>query len=123
MLTAAKTLWSDDTGVVISAELVLVLTITTSACLVGLNEVSTGVIHELADISNSFGSLDQSWQYLGMISRDAATSKIKSRTTGGVFVDRQDECDSCSGTVSLVDSQASIGHGETTANNGSFAGL
>ncbi|MEO1999693.1 MAG: hypothetical protein ABGZ17_30995 [Planctomycetaceae bacterium] len=123
MLTVAKTLWSDDTGVVISAELVLVLTITTSACLVGLNEVGTGVIHELADISNSFGALDQSWQYLGMISRDPTSSKVKSRTTGGLFQDQQDECDSCSGSVNLVDSQVSIGHGETAANNGNIAGL
>jgi len=121
MLTTMKTLWCDDTGIIISAELILVLTIPVLGCLVGLREVSTGVIHELADISNSFGSMDQSWEYVGYLSQDATTSKVKSRTTGGRFRDQQDECDSCSGTVSLVNTQISVCHGETVANQGGFA--
>jgi len=121
MLKTVKTLWCDDAGIIISAELVLVLTIPVLGCLVGLREVSTGLIHELADISNSFGALDQSWEYVGYVSQDLNTSKVKSRTTGGRFRDQQDECDSCSGATSLVNSQIAVCHGETIANQGGFA--
>ena len=100
MLNFAKKLWMDETGVIISAELVLVLTIPVLGCLVGLREVSIGVIHELADISNAWGALDQSYQYVGFESSDG--TKVKSKVCGGIWTDEVDSCDSCSGTANLL---------------------
>ena len=100
MLNFAKKLWMDENGVIISAELVLVLTIPVLGCLVGLREVSIGVIHELADISNAWGALDQSYQYVGFESIDG--TKVKSKVSGGIWTDEVDSCDSCSGTANLL---------------------
>ena len=52
-------LWNDEAGFVISAELVLVLTIAVLAMIVGLSEVAVAVNTELNDISNAIGSLNQ----------------------------------------------------------------
>ena len=46
---------------IISAELVLVLTIAVLAMVVGLSEVAVAVNNELNDISNAVGSLNQSF--------------------------------------------------------------
>ena len=46
-------LWNDEAGFVISAELVLVLTIAVLAMIVGLSEVAVAVNTELNDISNA----------------------------------------------------------------------
>ncbi|MEO1997890.1 MAG: hypothetical protein ABGZ17_21730, partial [Planctomycetaceae bacterium] len=68
--------------------------------LVGLREVSIGVIHELADISNAWGALDQSYQFVGFESIDG--TKVKSKVSGGIWTDDIDSCDSCSGTADLI---------------------
>ena len=112
MLNLAKTFWRDDQGVVISAELVLVLTIPVLGCLVGLREVSIGVIHELADISNAWGALDQSYQYVAFESIDG--TKVKSKVTGGIWTDETDSCDSCSGTADLISCDPPVKEGGTT---------
>jgi len=112
MLHFAKKLWLDDAGVIISAELVLVLTIPVLGCLVGLREVSIGVIHELADISNAWGALDQSYQYVGFQSIDG--SKVKSKTSGGIWTDEVDSCDSCSGAADLITCDPPVKEGGTT---------
>ena len=54
-------LFRDESGVIISAELALVLTIAVLAMVVGLSEVAVAVNTELNDISNAVGSLNQSF--------------------------------------------------------------
>lgn len=81
------TLWKDEAGVVISAELVLVLTIAVLAMVVGLHAVAKSVTMELNDVANAVGTLDQSFVYLGLFKvRHAAVP-------GTAFVDRGDACD------------------------------
>ena len=46
-----RKLFNDESGVIISAELVLVLTIAVLAMVVGLSEVSVAVSTELNDVS------------------------------------------------------------------------
>ena len=65
-----KALWNDEHGFVISAELVLVMTIAVLAMIVGLSEVAVAVNTELNDISNAIGSLNQSYVYSGFSSFD-----------------------------------------------------
>jgi Flp pilus assembly pilin Flp len=86
-----KQLWNDEVGFVISAELVLVLTIGVLAMIVGLSEVAVAVNTELNDISNAIGALNQSYSYTGF---DAyGRDKHKSDYAGSSWADSVDNCD------------------------------
>lgn len=82
--------WNDEAGFVISAELVLVLTIAVLAMIVGLSEVAVAVNTELNDISNAIGALNQSYVYTGFRGNGG---KFKSFYAGSRFRDAVDDCD------------------------------
>ncbi len=84
-------LLNDESGVIISAELTLVLTIGVLAMIVGLSEVAVAVNTELNDVSNAIGSLSQSYCYTGFYS--SSNGKMKSHVGGSAFSDRVDDCD------------------------------
>ncbi|MBI5758009.1 MAG: hypothetical protein HZA46_05780 [Planctomycetales bacterium] len=89
-----RNLWNDEAGFVISAELVLVLTIGVLAMIVGLSEVAVAVNTELNDISNAIGALGQGYSFTGFKGTDAAVgSKAKSGYSGMTFIDSTDDCD------------------------------
>ncbi len=92
-------LFNDEAGVVVSAELVLVLTVAVLAMVVGLSEVAVAVNTELNDLSNAFGALDQSYFYTGFKAGDGW--KMKSAVAGACFRDRTDDCD-LNGSCDLV---------------------
>jgi len=85
-----KSLLRDEAGAVISAELVLVLTIVVIGVIVGLSEVAVAINTELNDISNAIGALDQSFFFTGF---HAINDKVKSAVSGSRFVDVHEECD------------------------------
>lgn len=91
-----RKLYQDEAGVIISAELVLVLTIAVLSMVVGLSEVAFGVAHELADISDAVGNISQSYSYSGMRVKKTGSSANKASWEGSAFEDAADECD-CSG--------------------------
>lgn len=99
-----KTFCNDESGFVISAELVLVLTVGVLAMIVGLHEVAEAVVTELNDISNAIGALNQSFAYCGFVSTGG---KNKSFFFGSRFNDTVDDCDTNS-SCALVCSPASI---------------
>jgi Flp pilus assembly pilin Flp len=86
---------SDESGVIISAELVLVLTVAVLAMIVGLSEVAVAVNTELNDISNAIGALDQSYSYTHFSSSKTGggVSTVKNSYAGSKFVDATDDCD------------------------------
>ncbi|WP_010584550.1 hypothetical protein [Schlesneria paludicola] len=86
-----KTLLNDESGVIISAELTLVLTIAVLAVIIGLSEVSVAVNTELNDISNAIGALNQSYCVTGF--RSYSCGKLKSSVAGSSFYDAVDDCD------------------------------
>jgi len=86
-----KTLWNDETGVVISAEIVLVLTIVVLGIIVGLSEVAVAVNTELNDLSNAFGALNQSYSFTGF--KAVGNYKTKSFVAGSAYTDSVDDCD------------------------------
>lgn len=90
-----RKLWNDESGVIISAELVLVLTVAVLAMIVGLSEVAVAVNTELNDISNAIGALNQSYSFTHFTSTKSggAVSNIKSSFAGSAFVDLTDDCD------------------------------
>lgn len=89
-----RKLFNDESGAVISAELVLVLTILVIGVIVGLAEVASAVNTELNDISNAIGSLDQSFFFTGFHGISPGVgAKVKSQTVGSRFIDAHDDCD------------------------------
>lgn len=92
MSTLAHTLWNDDAGFIISAELVLVTTIAVLAMLVGLSEVSHAINQELEDVASAFGAVNQTYAYAG-------TTGHKGSIGGGSFEDLVDFCDAASDIV------------------------
>ncbi len=86
----SKSLWNDESGAVISAELALVLTILVLGVIVGLSEVAVAVNTELNDISNAVGALDQSYFFTGFA---GSLPKCTSLYAGSRFTDAHDDCD------------------------------
>lgn len=84
-------LMRDEAGVIISAELVLVLTIAVLAMIVGLTEVAVAVNTEMNDVSNAIGALNQSYLFTGFCS--TSNGKLKSFVAGSSFTDAVDDCD------------------------------
>ena len=84
-------LWNDEVGFVISAELVLVLTIGVLAMIFGLSEVAVAVNTELNDISNAIGALNQSYSFTGF--QAYGRKKDKSDYAGSSWGDNVDNCD------------------------------
>ncbi|WP_417389713.1 hypothetical protein [Gimesia sp.] len=91
MLCIVQRLYNDEAGFVISAELVLVLTIAVLAMIVGLSEVAVAVNTELNDVSNAIGALNQTYAYTGFWS--GSHGKTKSYILGSEFDDAFDDCD------------------------------
>ena len=59
-------LWKDESGAILSAELVLLATLGVIGAVVGLKAVSQSVNGELLDLACAFRSLDQSYSYSGL---------------------------------------------------------
>ena len=90
-----RKLLNDEAGFIVSAELVLVATLLVIGMIVGLSEVQTAVVHELNDVANAIGCLNQTYSFRGF-------HGCKSITVGSQFIDTQDACDSaCVGTPDL----------------------
>jgi hypothetical protein len=95
-----KTLWNDEAGVILSAEIVLVSTILVLGMIVGLVELQCSIVAELSDLSSAFGNLNQSYNYSGFASSKGG-NQFKARTYGAAYTDRADTCD-CDGNLSIV---------------------
>ena len=105
-----RTLWNDEAGVVISAELVLVLTIAVLAMVVGLHAVAKTVTTELNDVANAIGALDQTYAYAGLVKSTHAS------VSGSAFADRQDACD-CTTIIQPAPTAKVDGSGTNAENN------
>jgi hypothetical protein len=96
-----KTLWNDESGVILSAEIVLVATILVLGVIVGLVELQSAVVYELNDLSDAFGDLSQTYDTVGFTS--AKEGGLKARTSGSEWIDAGDNCDVCSLTMVCSD--------------------
>jgi len=89
----SKHLWFDDSGAVVSAELVLILSVAVLSLVVGLSELAVAVNTELNDLSNAFGALVQSFSTPGFDATPPDSTKDKAIFTGSTFLDQLDDCD------------------------------
>ncbi len=84
--------WNEETGFIISTELVLVATICVIGVIAGMVEVQFALVGELNDISEAIGSLNQGYFFTGFTSLKSGGG-IKAQTYGSVFTDHVDSCD------------------------------
>ena len=78
--------WNEETGAIVSAEIMLIMTILVIGVIVGLKSVRDAVVTELADVAQALANIDQSYTYSGVSGHHAATA-------GGFFHDLPDFCD------------------------------
>lgn len=102
-MTHMTRLLNDEAGFIISAELVLVMTIGVLAMVVGLTAVRDATVHELNDVSHAIGTVSQSYSVTGLEKARGGYGGWGShaRIEGFGFNDNVDECD-CK-VIELVD--------------------
>lgn len=102
-MTHVKRLLNDEAGFIISAELVLVMTIGVLAMVVGLTAVRDAVVHELNDVSHAIGTVSQSYAVTGLEKSRGGYRDCDAHAyiEGFGFNDSTDECD-CK-VIELVD--------------------
>ena len=90
-----KSLWNDEAGVILSAELVLIGTILVIGMIAGLVELQCSVVGELNDLGDAIGNLDQGYLVSGINAgnKGGVGGTPKGYTRGAVFTDAADECD------------------------------
>ncbi len=104
-----KNFINDEAGFIVSAELILVSTILVIGLIVGLVELQSSILHELNDVGEAIGSINQSYSFAGTVTQKG-THAI---TTGGsAYVDASDvECCDCNDDASLYCTNPSIKEG------------
>ncbi|MBS0205831.1 MAG: hypothetical protein JSS49_23255 [Planctomycetes bacterium] len=95
-----KNFWNDEAGVIISAELVLVLTICVLGVIVGLSSVVVAVNEELQDTAHAIGVLNQSFSFTGFKGCTKGSGPI-SWTIGATNLDSVDDCD-CNTSCDMI---------------------
>lgn|GEM_PF-2567640 len=82
-----KTLWYDESSVILSDELVLVCTILVLGLLVGIVELQCAIGGELSDLGSAFGTVNQSYNHSGFSSSEGA-DQFKARTYATAYIAR-----------------------------------
>ncbi len=89
MNAVAARLIADESGFILSAELILIGTIAVLAMVVGLSEIALNINNELEDVASAFGAVNQSFRANGM-------SGHGGKNSGSNFGDQSDFCDGSS---------------------------
>ncbi len=87
-----KKLWNDESGAIVSLEIVLIGTILGIGVITGLTSLRDAVITELADLGGAISWLDQSYTIHGVTAHSSATS-------GTAHRDFRDYCDDGTATT------------------------
>jgi Flp pilus assembly pilin Flp len=82
----------DESGLILSAELVLILTICVLGIVVGLVQVQTAVVSEFQDLALAFSSLNQSYSTVTFMGCRKWRWGATSFTAGSGFIDIFDGC-------------------------------
>jgi hypothetical protein len=81
-----KSLWMDEGGAVVSAELIIILTILVCGAVVGFTTLRDALVTELGDVASAIGALNQTYSFGGVAGHHAVCS-------GSSFQDAPDDCD------------------------------
>ena len=88
-----RNFWKDESGFIVSTELVFIATICVIGLVVGLSEVAHAVVAELNDVADAVGALNQSYFFTGFVGLKSVGGGTKAVTFGSVFTDTSDDCD------------------------------
>lgn len=94
-------LWNDEVGLILSAELALIMTIAVLGVIVGLSQLVVSVNHELNDLANAWGALNHSYGFTGF-KGGVINGRLKSFTYGTEFIDTIDPCDNTTDILNPV---------------------
>lgn len=95
-----RNLLNDESGFLVSAELVLVFTLVFCGVAVGAAMIRDSLAAEMSDVSEAIGALNQSYNY-NSLTADASTGSVAHASCGGSgYNDEADDCD-CKG-ISLA---------------------
>lgn len=86
-------LWADETATIVSAELLLIMTIVGIGMIVGLTTYRDQIVFEFADLATALGQFNQSYSF------GAITGNMSS-IAGSVYVDNSDFCTDTSSSMS-----------------------
>ena len=86
-------LYRDESGFIVSAELILILTLFICAVAVGFGVVKDAIATELNDISDAIGAVDQSYSVSGIQALRGEEGQFHGSCSGFGFQDGEDECD------------------------------
>ncbi len=86
-------LLNDESGFIVSAELVLIATIVVIGLIVGLSSIQHAVVAEMNDVGDAIGQLNQSYYFSGFSKKQSFGCEIAAYTRGTVFHDETDDCD------------------------------
>ena len=118
MLRNFSKLAADEHGFIISAELVLVLTIAVLGMVVGLVAVRDSITEELNDVSTAFGAINQSYNYNGL-KKERSYGGLHAFVAGSGFNDTTDDCDCKPITFCEVNGKNDSSNGMPNEGNGS----
>jgi len=83
----AKALWGDQSGFVVSTDLILISSILVIGMLVGLVSVRDQIVQELGDVAVAVGNLNQSYSFAG---HNVTFGGFTFTVAGSSFVDASD---------------------------------
>jgi hypothetical protein len=86
------TLLRDEAGFIVSAELVLILTLTFCGVAVGMATVRDALVQELGDVAEAIGALNQSYSFKTIEASDCYQDS-HAHCSGSGFEDQSDDCD------------------------------
>lgn len=87
-----RKLLNDEAGFVVSAELMLVITLAFCCAAVGWSAVRDALVNELNDVAHAIGAVSQSYNVTGFTKAKNA-GKAHASCSGFGFNDDADECD------------------------------
>ncbi|MHC4876478.1 MAG: hypothetical protein ACYTGL_08260 [Planctomycetota bacterium] len=88
-----RKLFNDEAGFVVSAELVLIVTLIFTAAAVGMAVARDALVQEFNDVSEMIGTLDQSYNVQGQSVAEPGGTKPHGSNNGMGFNDMGDACD------------------------------
>ncbi|NQV27994.1 MAG: hypothetical protein HQ518_26895 [Rhodopirellula sp.] len=101
-----RNLLNDETGFLVSAELVLIFTLVFCGVAVGVSMVRDSLVSELGDVSEAIGALNQSYNFTSLTADGSSGYPNHAVCSGSGFADEADSCDCLGVTFGVTTSKA-----------------
>jgi hypothetical protein len=92
--STARRLWGDESGFIVSTDLILISSILVIGLLVGLVSLRDQIVQELGDVAVAVGNLNQSYSFAG---HSVTFGTFVFTVAGSNFTDESDFCETGAG--------------------------